>query len=158
MIDNYLDILEDSLHKKIAVLDEIAEYNNKQEQLLKKETLSIEELDKNMEEKAILIQKVASLDDGFESVYEKIKEQLLNNKDSYETQIRNIQNLISVVTEKSVSIQGQEARNKQLIEGYFSRERNQLRQGRKASKAAYGYYKNMSNTNVVPPQFMDQKK
>lgn len=69
-----------------------------------------------------------------------------------------IQELITQVTEKSVSIQAQEARNKKMVEDYFARERNRLRSGRQASKAAYGYYKSMSNTNVVPPQILDQKQ
>lgn len=158
MIDNYLKILEDSLKKKVTVLDEIAEYNSVQEELLKKEELSIVELDKNMAQKDVLIKKLLVLDEGFESLYEKIREQFLQNKSLYREQISSIQNLISVITDKSVSIQAQEARNKQLIETYFMKERGQLKQGRTASKVAYGYYKNMNNTNVVPPQFMDQKK
>ena len=79
MIDNYLKILEDSLKKKIAVLNEVAEYNCAQEELLKKEELSIEELDKNMEQKDVLIKKLLALDEGFESLYEKIREQFLQN-------------------------------------------------------------------------------
>lgn len=157
MTDNYLGILTESLYKKIRVLDEIAKYNDEQKELLKSSDLSMEELDENMEKKDVLIHKLEDLDKGFESLYERIRVQLLNNKDAYKEQIKNIQNLISVITEKGVSIQAQEARNKQLIEEYFSRERHQISQGRKSSKAAYGYYKNMSNSNVVPPQFMDQK-
>lgn len=158
MIKNYLAILEESLHKKLAVLDEIIEYNNKQEQLLKQEKVSLEELDANMDQKDELIKKLSKLDEGFERLYERIKEQLLADKDNYKGQIGSIQNLISQVTEKSVSIQAQEARNKALIEERFASERSQIRQGRQASKAAYRYYKSMSNRSVMPPQFLDQKK
>ena len=35
MTGNYLEILEESLRKKSAVLDEIMKYNDAQEQLLK---------------------------------------------------------------------------------------------------------------------------
>lgn len=158
MIENYLNILEDSLLKKLAVLDEIIAYNNNQEALLKKDKVSMEELDANMAQKDELIQKVLELDEGFESLYDKIREQLLDNKDLYKNQIKKLQDLISAVTDKSVTVQAQEARNKKLIEDYFAREKSQIRQGRVASKAAYGYYKNMNNVNVVPPQIMDQKK
>lgn len=158
MIENYLKILEDSLLKKLAVLDEIIEYNDKQEMLLKSDEVSMEELDANMEQKDTLIQKLMKLDEGFESLYDKIREQLLNNKDLYKEQIKILQKLIATVTDKSVSVQAQEARNKKLIESYFAKEKIQIKQGRVASKVAYGYYKNMSNTNVVPPQIMDQKK
>lgn len=158
MIENYLEILENSLCKKSSVLDEIIMYNNLQEQLLKQKKLSAEELDENMNQKDALIQRLTELDEGFESLYERIKEQLQVNRETYKDQIRHLQGLISQVTEKSVSIQVQEARNKKLLEDYFVNERGQLRQGRKSSKAAYGYYKSMSNSNIVSSQFMDQKK
>lgn len=158
MMENYLDILEECLQKKLKVLEEIAAYNQEQEQLLGKESVSLEELDENMSHKDELIRKVTALDEGFETLYERIKEQLLTNKDVYKEQIIKLQQLISQITEKGVSIQAQEARNKKLIEDYFKRERSQLRQNRQSSKAAYNYYKSVNNTNVVMPQMMDQKK
>ena len=158
MIKNYLQILEDSLVKKSEVLDQIIAYNKEQEELLKKEDISLEELDENMAKKDEFIQSLLQLDEGFESLYEKIREQLLGNKALYAQQIRRLQELISSVTDKGVAIKAQEARNKQLVENYFAREKKQLRQGRQTSKAAYDYYKNMNNVNVVPPQIMDQKK
>lgn len=158
MMDNYLEILESSLHKKSAVLDEIIEYNNAQERLLKEEKVSMDDLDANMEQKDGLIRKLTELDEGFETLYGRIKEQLADNKDTYRVQIKRLQVLISQITEKSVSVQAQEARNKKLIEDYFLKEKNRLRQGKKASKAAYGYYKSMSNSGAVSSQFMDQKK
>lgn len=158
MIENYLGILEESLHKKLNILDKIAEYNSSQEQLLKRGEVSLNELDANMDQKDLLIQKLVELDEGFESLYGRIKEQLSQNKDAHKEQIRRLQELISQTMEKSISIQAQEARNKKLVENYFVGEKKQLRQGRKASKAAYGYYKSMSNSNVVSSQFMDSKK
>ena len=82
MIENYLVILENSLEKKVIVLDEIANYNVGQEQLLRKEKVSMEDLDANMEEKDKLIQKLTELDEGFEALYERIREQLLTNKEN----------------------------------------------------------------------------
>ena len=116
MIENYLGILEESLEKKVLVLDEIEDYTAKQERLLKQEKVSMEELDANMEQKDGLIQKLTALDDGFETLYERVKEQLSTNKDAYKNQIKRIQELITKVTEKSVSIQAKESRNKKLVE------------------------------------------
>lgn len=158
MIENYLGILEESLNKKLEVLGEISEYNAQQEQLLKKSNLSMEELDANMEKKDELIKKLSKLDEGFEILYERIREQLLEGKDAYREQISRLQQLIAKVTEKGVSIQAQESRNKKKIEQYFIKEKEQLRKSRQSSKAAYGYYKNMSSAGVVSSQFLDQKK
>lgn len=157
-MENYLKILEDSLHQKLSVLEEISKYNEEQEKLLKKQDVSLEELDDNMSGKDELIEKLTGLDEGFETLYERIREQLLEGKDTHKAQIRKLQELITQVTEKSVSIQAQEARNKKLVEKYFSEERAQLKHDRQTSKVAYNYYKSMSNTNVMPPQYMDQKK
>ena len=141
MTGNYLEILEESLRKKSAVLDEIMKYNDAQEQLLKEKNFSLEELDANMDQKDILIQKLTELDEGFEALYGRIRDQLAENKEAYKEQIKQMQELIAQITEKSVSVQAQEARNKKLIEDHFQKERSQLGQGKRASKAAYGYYK-----------------
>ena len=158
MTKSYLTILEESLEQKAAVLDEIMGYCREQEALLKQDTLSLEEFDACVDKKDACIQKLNKLDEGFEALYERLKEQLAAGKDAYKDQIARIQQKITVITEKSVSIQTQEARNKKMVEGYFAKERKQLRQGRQTSKAAYGYYKNMNNSNEVPPQFLDSKQ
>ena len=129
-MENYLEILTDSLKKKSKVLDEIMRYNSDQENLLRQESISLEELDANMELKDGLIQKLVQLDDGFETLYERIKEKLLTQKDQYKAQIGQMQELISQITEKSVSIQAQEARNK----GRMERERRKDERGKGQGK------------------------
>lgn len=158
MISNYLTILAESLQKKAAVLDKMEAENKLQEQMLKEETFSYDEFDAAVDRKGKLIEELTALDDGFDTLYQKIREELLHNKDAYKEQITELKKLVTLVTEKSVRLQAQEARNKQLVERTFSREKKELRFGRKNSGAAYSYYKNMSKGNVVMPQFMDKKK
>ncbi len=157
-MENYLRILEESLRKKTALLDEIGAYNDAQEKLLKQEKISLEELDENMDRKDELIRKVTELDEGFEALYDRIKDQLLSNKDAYRQQISVLQGLISQVTDKSVAVQAQESRNKKLMEQFLLKERIQLGQNRRTSKAAYDYYKSMSRTAAMSSQIMDQKQ
>ena len=54
--------------------------------------------------------------------------------------------------------ENKKSENKALVEKYFTDQRKELGQVRKSSKAAYGYYQNMSKSNTAPPQFMDTKK
>lgn len=157
-MDNYLRILEESLRKKLQVLDEIQSYNEKQKQSFQSDSVKLEEFDAAVEEKGRLIEQISKLDEGFEVLYSNVAKELDGNREKYAKQIQTLQQLVRQVTEKGVSVQAQEARNKALIEAYFSEERNRLRQGRQASKAAYGYYKSMSNSNTVPPQFLDSKQ
>lgn len=158
MISSYLNILAESLQKKMSVLEEIEAENRKQEELLKAETFSYDGFDAAIDTKGELIEKLTALDDGFESLYEKIRKELLDNRTEYAVQIKKLQELVARVTDKSVKVQAQEARNKQLVESVFAREKDKIRSGRKNSKAAYDYYRNMSKGNVTMPQFMDKKK
>lgn len=158
MIENYLQILEESLHKKSNVLDRIEEVNKRQEQLLKAELVMDEDFDKCIEDKGALIEELNKLDEGFGSLYEHIKEQLSADRDKYKHQIAALQQLITQVTEKGAAIQVQEVRNKALVEQFFAQRKKELQKGRRSSKAALDYYRSMNQTQVVMPQFLDKKK
>ncbi|MGN0364322.1 MAG: flagellar protein FliT [Suilimivivens sp.] len=158
MLSNYLNILEDSLKKKIEILERIDEVNQVQSNFLKGEQTDLEAFDKCVDEKDVYIKELEKLDEGFDTLYEKIKQELLGDRDKYADQIKRLQKLITEITDKSVSIQAQERRNKALVEKYFTDQRKELGQARKSSKAAYDYYQNMSKSNTAPPQFMDTKK
>lgn len=158
MIENYLQVLEQSLYKKLEVLSLIQEVSMKQERLLKAEDVSAEDFDASIDEKEILIEKLEKLDEGFGSLYAHVKEQLSSSKEKYRNQIGELQALIVKVTEKSVAIQTQEARNNKLAKSYFTIERKNIQKNRTSSKAALSYYKSMNNSQAIPPQFMDKKK
>ena len=65
--------------------------------------------------------------------------------------------LLKSITDKSVQIQSQEARNKDLMTAKFTSVKKQAREVRKGQNVVNKYYKNMTNTNYVAPQFMDNK-
>ena len=157
-MDNYLSVLEDSLKKKLQILDELTDYTMQQQELLKVEELDYEAFDRLVDQKDPLIQRIMELDQGFETVYDRIKEQLLGNKEPYAAQIKALQSLIGELTDKSVKLQTMEQRNKTAIEQQFRKSREKIRQGRQNKQAALNYYKNMNNANYVPPQFLDDKK
>lgn len=158
MTENYLNVLEESLQKKLQIMAEIREYNLNQQEIFQSENVELDKFDEYVERKGELIERLTALDNGFESLYRKVAEELSANREKYAAQIKRLQELVKTVTEESVAIQAQEARNKKLVEQYFSKQREGIKSGRVASKAAYSYYKNMNNTNHVPPQFMDSKK
>lgn len=157
-MESQLNILAESLDKKLLVLKEIQKYNEEQEKSFQSDQIDMDSFDAAVEKKGQLIEKLTRLDAGFEIMYAKLSEELKDNHAKYAAQIKVLQQKVTEVTELSVSIQAQEQRNKKLVEAYFSRERANIRNGRKSSKAAYDYYKNMNNSNFVPPQYMDSKK
>lgn len=157
-MENQLTILSESLDKKLQVLNDIQEYNRKQEQSFREGTVHFDDFDEAIEEKGRLIERLSRLDEGFEAVYGRLAEELKGNREKYKEQIRELQDKIRQVTELGVSIQAQEQRNKKLVEQYFARERSNIRQGRKNSRAAYDYYKSMSGQSVQASRFMDSKQ
>jgi flagellar biosynthesis/type III secretory pathway chaperone len=156
-MNNSLNVLAESLDVKLDVLSKIQEYTNKQKAVFEEETPNMEKFDNLVDEKDVLVDKLISLDEGFERLYQEVSDELNNNRSKYSAQIRLLQDKISAITDISSSIQAQEARNKKMIEEYFTKERQSIKKGRISSKAAYDYYKNMSGMNLQSPGFMDSK-
>ncbi len=148
-MESQLSILQDSLTAKRQVLLEIQEYNRKQEAVFTAEEVDISLFDEAIEEKGRLIDRLTQLDDGFDVMYQKLARELENNRERYADQIRAIQQQIKEITDLGVSIQAQEARNKSLVEKFFSRERKGMRKSLQNSAKAYNFYKSMSSLNSV---------
>ena len=157
-MENRLNILSESLDQKLLVLREIMAYNEKQEQAFRSEAVDLESFDEAVEEKGRLIEKLSRLDDGFETLYAQLSEELKQNRQQYAEQIKELQTKVAEVTELSVSVQAQEARNKKLVEEYFRKARTGLGQSRRSSRAAYDYYKNMSGADYPTNREMDSRK
>lgn len=158
MQETYIQIMLQSLEKKSKVLDQIIQLNEQQKTVLESADSPVEDFDETVEKKSALIEQLEQLDSGFEKLYDRVREELQTNKDAYRDQIRKMQEYIRVVTDKSVQIQTQEARNKELMTSKFTRVKKQARQVRANSKATSSYYQSMSRTSVIDPQFMDDKK
>lgn len=148
-MESQLSILQESLAAKRQVLLDIQEYNKKQEAVFTAEEVDMSLFDGAIEEKGRLIDRLTQLDDGFETMYQKLARELENNRERYADQIRVIQQQIKEITDLGVSIQAQEARNKALIEDYFSRERRSMHRSLQNSAKAYSFYKSMSNLNAA---------
>ncbi|MBQ8591891.1 MAG: flagellar protein FliT [Lachnospiraceae bacterium] len=158
MMNNYLKILEESLIKKNTILDKLQELSDKQWVILNTTPVALEDFDKCVDEKDALLGDLSKLDEGFDTLYENIKNGLLDNKEQYSVQIKTLQQLIQKIMDKSVSIQAQESRNKDMVTAYFKNQKQSFGDGRRSSKAALDYYKSMNKSNVIQPHFMDQKK
>ena len=157
MSENYVDIMLQSLKKKEQVLKAIIDENLKQREILEDVNGDADAFDATMEMKAKLIEQLEQLDSGFEKLFERMKGELEGNKDKYAEQIRQMQQYIRSVTDKSIEIQAQEARNKDLMISKFAAVKKQVKTMRKSSAVASEYYKTMAKLNYVDPQFMDGK-
>lgn len=158
MMTNYLTLLEESLQKKQKVLEEIQLYNRKQQEIFQADKVDLDSFDAAVEEKGRLIEKLELLDKGFETMYQKVSQELTENRNHYAEQIVRLQKLVKSVTDMSVAVQTQEARNKKLIEDYFAGQRENIRTGRKSSQAAINYYRSMNNPGAMTFRMFDDKK
>lgn len=151
-------ILVESLEKKSRILDEIIKENEAQEILFKQDQLDMEALDASADRMGELAEKLELLDEGFEAVYDRIRQELIDNKSAYRQEIRRMQELIAVITEKVVGINAARMRNKTQAENQFKKSRQQIGRASSKMKASQNYYNNMNRLNFVDPQFYDNKK
>lgn len=158
MTDNYVEMLKDSLLAKKEILEKLLMDTEKQKEIVSKEEVDWKTFDSLVDEKAELIEKLSGLDEGFDAVYNRMRENILANQDYYKNDIQVMQKLIQEVTDKSTSLMALEERNRVLVTNKFQAEKRNINQKRNVSKAAGSYYQSMNRINNIDPQLMDHKK
>jgi hypothetical protein len=141
----------ESLRRKKDVLTDILKLSEEQSLLLDDPNLEPDTFEKNVNRKAALIDKLEQLDTGFESLYDKVKEELESNRDIHKEQIR-------ALTELNMQIQATEARNKEKATAKFAYIRQQAKEIRSSQKIVKEYYNNMMHKAYNEPHFLDNKK
>ena len=159
MTNSYLQMMIESLVMKRDILQEISELNISQAQMADVNNTSFDEQEfhSSIERKGELIDKLLELDDGFDALFQRVKDSIGDNKQLYSEQIKQIQQLIRAVTELSVKVQAQEARNKVSVGRKFAKMKADVQTAKRSTKMANAYYKVQSNIDYTP-QFMDKKK
>jgi midasin (ATPase involved in ribosome maturation) len=156
--DTYMALLEASLIKKSDTLDQLILLSKEQEIEISQETMNEDHFEEIFQKKDELIETILKLDDGFEQVYLRIKEELNNHPGSYQKEIGRLTGLIAEITDKGVTLQAIELRNKTNLELYLQRKRKGIRDSKVSMKSANNYYKNMANQNQQESYFFDKKK
>lgn len=155
---SYIEILKRSLEKKVAVLDKIIEENRLMAKVAEATKFDPDAFDEIFDRKDALIDELNQLDDGFRSVYAHVQEELKNNSAEHKDDIARLKQLITEITDKSISIQVEEKRNKDTLFNRMDVFKRELVQTKNTRKIMANYYNNMTGRNVVEPQFMDKKK
>lgn len=155
---DYIPIMIQSLKKKNQVLDSIIRINQKQREELENPALDPDDFEKTFEEKATFIDELNKLDDGFQELFDHVKDELDKNREVHREEIALMQDLIRMLTDKSADIQAQEARNKELMQQKFQTVRRQVKEVRKSQQVVNQYYRNMMKSGYLEPQFTDKKK
>ena len=160
--ESYLEMMKDSLDKKIELLKQIQEKNKEQYNILsvqlKDNEVDQEAFDKIVEEKSEIADELDVLNDGFTSLFDNLKNEINDNKERYKDQIIHMQGQIRDIMDLTNTIELQEHANKELVDTFFSNERKKLKGVRNSSRASMNYYQNMNRSKVEESMFMDEKQ
>lgn len=151
-------ILLQSLEKKNELLDKMILQNSVQEGILKQEEFDMDAFDESIDRQSTYVEELDKLDRGFEAVYDRVREELMQNRERYRTEIARMKEQIQQITDKIVTINAGNMRNKMLAENQFKKKQQAIGSGISKNRAAVNYYNNMNNLNYVKPQFYDNKK
>ena len=154
----YINMMIESQEKKLELLDRAIELDKEQEEIVTGDKPDMEALNANLTAKGALVDELNKLDEGFDSVYAKVRDELINNKEAHKAEIGRLQELIRQIMEKTADIEAMEARSKINVETFLKRRKKELRDGRNPIQAASVYSTNMRRAYDTSPFFVDNKK
>lgn len=158
MSNTYVNILIDSLRKKISLLDEIQKITLIQENLISSLPVDMYKIDQTITDKSVLIEKLNMLDSGFEQIYALVKDELNIDRLNHKEDIIALQDLIRIITDKSTDLKATEFRNRNRLEIIFANQKKEINKFKANSRAVSNYYKNMSGQLHEESFFLDKKK
>lgn len=156
--NSYIEILKQSLTKKIELLDTIMALNVLQKDMLENPDLDPDELEENLNRKAELVEQLSKLDDGFSQIYDRVRADLTENRGTYSDDIAQMKRGITAIMDKSTAIQSQEKRNQVLMQQKFTSVKKQIKEVKKSRQAVNSYYRNMMKMGAPEAAFLDDKK
>lgn len=154
----YVTIMKESLVRKRNYLQEILELTNKQGELAAAQELDEEAFGLIIDKKDILISNVNEIDKGFTAVYERVRRELIQDKDLFKEDLRAIQESIRQCVDLGMSIERAELRNKSALETAFAKSFRGVKQLKQSKQVVNKYYKSMSNGIVNDSILYDRKK
>lgn len=155
--NNYVQMMIDSLRMKQNILNNLITLNEEQSRIISAAEFAEDEFKQNIDDKDTMIGNIEKLDEGFNSVFKRIKEEFDHNKSQYTAEIQTMKDLIKSITELGVKVEVQESRNKAMLDQRFSQMRRDIKNAKRSTQMANSYYKSMNRIDTEP-QLMDQKK
>jgi len=160
-MEDYIQMMIDSLKKKSTILDRIIAKNEVQCGCVKEK--QFDEIDWDtfniaIAEKEAEIERINEMDGGFQALYDRVSVQLKEHKDKYASKIKQMQLLIAEIEEKSIVIRTGEERNRALIEKVLTGRKNEIRQVRKSLNVVSSYYQSSYKPYLLNNNSLDEKK
>ncbi len=144
-----VDMLEDVLKKQLDTLCEILKVTKEQERIASEPTFDEESFDETLSKKDVLIIRLNELDNGFASIYGRVRSEVQNNPDMYREKIAVLQGLIRQCTDLGMEIQTLENRNKDKLAKCFASKKQEYSAKHTAANVANKYSRTMKNVNLM---------
>lgn len=158
-INVYITVLHDSLLKKVDVVKKILKCTKEQNVILSSDNVDVSRFDDIISEKDIQIKELEKLDKGFDATFDRVKDELKNNKEAHKAQILEMQNYIRTITDISIEIESLEQSNKGMFADFLRGERKEIKKFNVNNKIAASYNSNMPNQHQNwQSYFLDKKK
>lgn len=154
----YILLLIETIEKKKKILSWLQNVTKQQEMIIITDPFDEQLFEETIGIKEKHLNELKLLDDGFEGIYNGIRNEISENKEKYKIEIDKLKKLIAEVTDISMELQALEKRNKSKLNVLFSKKRTEIRDLRMSSKMVTNYYKNMANQQESQSFFYDKKK
>ena len=156
---DYVIMLRESLEKKADILRVLQIRNKEQTAILQDPNTTPEDLEKNMNMKSELIDRIIMLDEGFEQMFNRVKDIIEADRETYADEIKLMQDLIRRVTELAADVEASEYKNREYAKTRFANIKKDIREVKKSNDVVTYYYRNMmSHNKIEDPAFLDKKK
>ena len=156
--NTYIKILHDTIVKKNNLLDKLILLSEQQEIVLQDSVMNDEKFNNCITEKSVLIDELNQLDSGFETLYNRIRDDLVSNPGLFRSQIEVIQEQIKEIILKTSKLQVLEKKNKTSMDLYLAQQKCELRNMKMTNKIAASYHNSMSWNGNDQSYFLDKKK
>lgn len=157
-IGTYLEAMEEALSQKALILETLHMLTKEQEGALSQKEFNMEAFGQLMDAKQKLLNQMEKLDEGFEQVYARVREELQGSPGSYRVVLERIQERIRGLMEAGVALEALELRNQQKVDRYLAASRDKIRSYKVSNRAAAHYYKSMADQHPGESIFIDKKK
>lgn len=154
----YVNIMQESLVRKKNYLSELLRLTKEQGELAKSDEFDEDAFLKLIDEKDVLIENINEIDKGFTSVYDRVRTEVMENKDTYREELKAMQEFIRACVDLGMQIQAEEQRNRMTLEHVFSSRFKGIRQVKQSKSVANRYYQSMANGVVNDSMLYDRKK
>lgn len=156
-IKDYIKLLQESLKKKLEIIEELQSITKEQSAILTNKDLDMDAFEGTMNKKDGLIKKVTLIDDGFNGIYDRVRTEIKEHTHLYKEEVSLMKELITQISNITVEIQIMEQANKNLLDSHYKRVNTKVRRFNKGSRQSLAYYKNATSGVMENSYLMDER-